>query len=508
MFYFLKTLFFIDVLMVVGLLLFRWALAPRHRGLVSGKLAALALVTPVVALFCGNIFLFCLYLVLVVAFNSRSRPELAGVYLFLLPLMPVLTRETGVGGIYLLAVSTVAAMGLGALIGAAVTGGKRAPTLPRYDMAMWALVVLFIFMYNRNGSPTLLLRGLVIYLLAFAGPYLLVSRAGRSAADLERMLLRLCLGATIMAVVALFQARRHWVLFEGYNQALHVSFGLGSASLSMRAGFLRTGGSMVDYSAGGLFLAVVVTLLPLLRRHFRPLGFWTVLATLVGGLVMTQSRGGWVAAVAGLLFVAAWRGHWGRVALLAGGATAGWAAALASGSSRLAQMAGQGAAASGNIEYRQRLFTRGMDEVRSHPLLGQPPEYLVNHLADLTQGEHIVDFVNGHLFVAMAAGVPLFLFWCCAWLMPIVEGWGQRRDRSLLSVVPAAILVPANVALIFTSTGDRNLTWPIIALGLAAPCLAIGRRTGIAARPSPVPIAIPGPGPAKEPPKARSPAIA
>lgn len=477
MIYLLKTLIVIDVLMAVGLVVFRWALVPRHRGLVSGKLAALALLTPAVALFCGNVYLFCLYLVVVVAFASRRRAELAGTYLFLLPLMPMLTVETGVGGIYLLTVSAATAMGLGALIGFMTTGG-RAATLPRYDVAMWLLVILFVFIYNRNGNPTVLLRGFTTYVLAFAGPYLLVSRAARNADEIERVLLRLCLGATLVAVTACFQARFRWVLFEAYYQALHVNVPITSASLALRAGLLRTGGSMIDYSASGLFLAAIVTLLPLLRRYFRPLGFWVVLLVVIAGLVVTQSRGAWVAAIAGLVIVGAQRGRWARVVLTVGAAAAAQVAIRIVGeSSRLAQIAGQTDAANGTVDYRQRLLTRGMEQIRGHPLFGQTPEQLVDNLPDLRQGEHIVDFVNAHLFVAMTAGVPLFALWAGVWAMPVIEGWQRRRGaHAHLAAVPTAIIVPAMVALTFTSFIDRNLTWPIVALGLTASCLTINRR--------------------------------
>lgn len=474
MLYLIKTTIVIDALMVIGLLLFRWALGRGGQNIVSGRIVLLALLTPAVALLCGNIFLFCGYLAVAVAFNSRSCAELAGSYLFLLPLMPVLTVETGVGGIYLLAVSTVAAMGLGALIGFLVTGGRSAPTLPRYDAAMWALVVMFVFLYNRHGNPTVLLRGFVTYLLAFAGPYLLVSRAGRTAVDVERILLRLCLGGTVMAVTACFQARWRWVLFEAYYQSLHVAVPTTSASLALRAGMLRTGGAMVDYSSAGLFLAAVLALLPLLRRRFRKVGFWAVVAVIVAGLLATQSRGAWIAAITGLVFVAACRGKWGRVLLLAGGAVAGEFAVLTfARSGPLAQILGHTEEASGNVSYRQLLLSRGIEQIRIHPLLGQSPEQLVANLPDLRQGEHIVDFVNGHLFIAMAAGVLLFALWCLIWTMPVVDGWRRRRGEfGALAVAPAAIVIPTMVALTFTSIGDRNLTWPTVALGLTAACLA------------------------------------
>lgn len=230
--------------------------------------------------------------------------------------------------------------------------------------------------------------------------------------------------------------------------------------------------------------ASIVTLLPLLRRHFRAIGFWTVQGVLVAGLVATQSRGAWVAAIIGLLFVAAYLGKWGRVLLLAGIAGAAEAAILLFvKSGALAQIAGRTDEASGTVTYRQDLLSSGLQQIRSHPLLGQSPERLTGNMEALRQGEHIVDFVNGHLFVAMAAGVPLFLLWCLIWSMPVVEGWRRRATDPLrLAAVPGAILVPVMTALTFTSFIDRNLTWPVIALGLGAPCLLIARRARTAAR--------------------------
>lgn len=472
MFYLLKTLFFIDVLMGAGLLLFRWALLPRQREIVSARIAALALLTPAVALFCGNIYLFCLYLIGAVLVGARGRADLAGGYLFLLPLLPPLEVETAAGGVYLFSVSVLGAMGLGALLGYVLTLGRRAPTLARYDLGLVALVALFVFIPNHQPTATSVLRWLTINVLLLAGPYFLLSRAARTPAELAAILLRLAAGATLMAVTAGFQARRHWVLFESYYSTLHVARPLGSAATAMRAGMLRTGGSMVDYSAGGLFLAAIVTVMPLLRGSLRPLGFWAVQAVLIGGLIATQSRGAWLAAIVGATVVSVWRGRWTLAALSVGGAVAALVAARIGAVANLVDAADK----SGTGEYRNRLFARGLDQVAAHPLIGQPLDQLIANLRDLTQGQGIVDFVNGHLYVAMAAGVPAFALWCGLWLMPLVETWRRRRGDPGLAAVPAALIVPSMVALIFMSIIDSTMIWPTVALALAPACLAFTRR--------------------------------
>jgi hypothetical protein len=481
MVYLLKTLVVIDVIVIIALILFHWALAPRYRSVISAKIIFLALFTPVVALFVGNIYLFWAYLAAIVAFNSRSRAELGGNFVFLLPLMPLLSVETRINGAYLFAISTVLAMGLGALVGFLITTNNRTFTVIRYDMALLALVGIFMFIYNRDLSITSLLRGLTINVLSFVGPYLLISRSIRTAEDVERILLRLCLGGTILAVTALFQARMHWVLFQTYYETLHVPFPMLSWTLALRAGMLRTGGSMVDFGPGGLFLACVLTLMPFLRPHFRTLGFWVVQLVLVGGIIASQSRGAWVAAIGGIIVVLAYRGAWSKLALVpllvASAIGAQVLLTMFTGSGPLAQIVGQTEEASGTVSYRKLLASRGLDQIIGHPIFGQHPDQLVANLPDLVQGEHIVDFVNSHLFIAMAAGIPLFFVWCWVWMAPVLETWYRRSRISRDPMeVTMAIIVPSMIALTFTSLVDRNLTWAILALGLAGPCSKLGQR--------------------------------
>jgi O-antigen ligase len=487
-----KTLIAIEFLMVIGLGLFRYALLPQYRGTVATSTVVLALLTPVVALFCGNLYLFCGYLVLAIAFNSRSRAELAANFVFLLPLMPALSQETAVGSVYLFAISAVMAMSLGALIGFLVTSGRKHYAQVRIDISVIALIGIFVFIYNRDLSFTVFIRSLITNIVGFVGPYVIISRGMCNRGDIEILLLRLSMGGLITAIVAIFQARKHWVLFQTYYEALHVLIPFGTTTLSMRAGLLRTGGSMVDYSAAGVFLAVVLSLMPMLKTRFRPAGYWAVMILLVGGLFATQSRGGWIAAIIGILFICAYRRQWGRtILLIASGVAAEAVVLLFAKSGTLANIAGKTDEATSTVSYRKLLATRGFDQILAHPLFGQSPQQLVNNLPDLVQGQHIVDFVNSHLFIAMAAGVPLFLVWCYIWLAPVFEAWRHPSRGSVngdLVEVPIAMIVPVMIAITATSIIDRNLNWPTIALALAGPCFALARQSAIAKSPKRVPL--------------------
>lgn len=475
MLYVIKTLFYIVALLLIPLVAYRWALRSEYKHLITPKIIILIISVPFIALLNHNPFIFFTYLVIITAFNSRSKSELAGTYLLLLPTMPALTMDTGFGGIYLLSLSSMAAMGFGALIGSFLSKSPRVSPSGFYDLCIVVLIIIFTFIYNRDGNYTVLLRGLTTYIIAFAGPFLLVSRSTNNIRDIEGLVLRFCAGGMIVAVTGIFQARWQWIIFETYHQTMHVPIPLATAALSLRAGFLRTGGSMIDYTAGGMFLALVVSVFPLLRNRFTSLGFYLTLLILLGGLTVTQSRGAWVAAIAGSMFVAAFRGQWRRFFALVGStAVVEFALLTFANSSRLAQIAGQTSEASGTIDYRQRLLTLGLQQIKKHPLLGQTPEALIANLYELRQGQSIVDFVNAHLFVAMTAGIPVFTIWAAIWILTVLFEWQNRKTRSL-SAVPSAIVVAAMTCLIFTSFIDRNTTWFIIALGLASAISSVKR---------------------------------
>jgi len=473
MLYIIKTLFYIVVLLSIPLLAYRWALRPEYSKVITPKIFLIVISVPFVALLSGNPFIFFAYLTIVTAFNSRFKLDLAGTYLLLLPTMPALTMDTGVGSIYLLSLSSIAAMGFGALIGALTARSPRVKSPGFYDLCVLALIIMFVFMYNRNGNFTVLLRGLTTYTIAFAGPFLLIRGCANNTRDIEGLLLRLCAGGVVVAITGLFQARWQWIIFEAYHQTLHVPIPLTTAALSLRAGFLRTGGSMVDYTAGGMFLALVVSVFPLLRSKFTSRGYYLIILILVGGLVVTQSRGAWVAAIVGSISVAAFRGQWGRFLVLIGStAIVEFALLTFASSSRIAQIAGQTSEASGTVDYRQRLLTLGIQQVKQHPLIGQLPEALISNLYELRQGQNIVDFVNAHLFIAMAAGLLIFTIWVAIWMLTVSLEW-RRRKVSEISAAPAAIILSSMTCLTFTSFIDRNTTWGIVALGLASSIASI-----------------------------------
>ena len=160
MLHLLKMLIFVDLLVAAGLIAVRWSLPPDHRALVSGKLAAIALTTPAIALLSGDVRLFLLYLAVVTAFNARSRVELAGTVLALSPAMLLLLKEAP-AHTRLIALGMVAAIGVGALVGrlASRRGVRRLDRAPaRHRAASWIVVGLFACFAAGTGQGSFLSR--------------------------------------------------------------------------------------------------------------------------------------------------------------------------------------------------------------------------------------------------------------------------------------------------------------------------------------------------------------
>jgi len=493
MIYLLKNLIFLELLIGAGLLLFRACLTHEMRNIVGTKPAVLSLMLPAVALFGRSVWVFYAFLFCAAAFTSRDRRELAATYLLLLPAMPLLGTALVLGGVYLLPTTSFMALNLGAVVGLMLTPRRSPPIALSLDAMAALLVMLFVFIDARELIGFTPLRALAQNAATLLPPYLIASRCLRDLGEVRRALLSLCLAATIGSVTAIFGMVRHWDLYASFYPSLGVGSGGLSSTLSIRGGLMRMGGPMADYTAFGLFLAVVIAVLPLIRDGFRRDRTPLVVGVLLVGIFSTQSRGAWLGLIAGYCAAMLLRGRGGRSVLFLGGLGIAYAllGTVLGSSSRLGEMLGRSGSSTGTADYRARLLDRGLDEVAKHPILGQPIPRVIDNMPDLIQGQHIVDFVNTHLYVALGAGLVGLAVWFAIWAVPFARATRLRRvmpdveRRSGLGVAPAVMIAAAMTALTFTSTIDRNLFWPTLGLGFAAVLRPAPRR----GRAAPAPVA-------------------
>ena len=479
----LKCLIYIEILMIFGIFLFRRSLAPAYREILSPKEIILVLLTPAVAMLIGNIYIFDVYLACAVGLTSRTRGGMFCTYIIMLPLVPFLNVEARVGGAYLLPISSLTAMNFGTIIGIAITNDKKYHGRLIFEVFAFILFVMQAVIALRviELNNTIILREILSVFLNFYVPFIIASRSISSRDDFNRTFGCFIFSGFICAIVTIFQAVRHWVLYEPMYSALHVTQPFLSALLSIRGGLLRSGGTLIDYTAGGMFMACVLVVLPGMKSIFRPSWQMVPGILILAGLFLTQSRGAWIALTFGWLACMAYRGYVMRSAVFAATLVLVRFAifpVLALLSANTGEMLGVNGHSLETADYRADLLKEGLQQIVSHPWFGQSPAQLRINLVDLTQGEGIVDFVNTHLFVAMASGLIGFAIWTAIWVTSIAMPWFNRprgKSRRVLdpAEMPMAIIVTAMVALAFTSTIDRNMTWPVLALGLMGPALSL-----------------------------------
>ena len=260
-------------------------------------------------------------------------------------------------------------------------------------------------------SPTNALRRAVLFYLDTYLVYFAVSRLCQSRARLVEAAAAFCLACGIMAAIAVFENMRHWLL---YLEVIgNWGIPLSATMWLTRGAELRAQASAGHALALGYVLAVGFGLWLYLKSQVQGrMQRFGVTLVLWGGLFGAFSRGPWLGALtAYFTFFAA-----GPRAV--SGLAKGGFAALAVGLVILVSPIGDrileilpvmGKTEDGSILYRQRLAERGWQIVWEHPLLGD--QFPWPEMADLRQGEGIIDIVNTYLGVALNYGfIGLFLF--------------------------------------------------------------------------------------------------
>jgi hypothetical protein len=308
-------------------------------------------------------------------------------------------------------------------------------------------------------------------------PYFLISRSLNSAADVRQFVLAIGLGGFVLGVVAIAESRLHFLIYKQIEANLQVTSQV-NAFQQMRGGALRAPASFLESTSLGNFLAVGVMALLALRSSFASSGKWYwAIGILLIGLVAPNSRGAFLGVGLGFLAFYFYRRRWAPLILAAGSALSAYVVALmlAPYFQFVAAMVGKGAATQQSTDYRFQLYTRGMEEIRKHPLVGVPLQRALNNLEDIRQGQHIIDLVNAYISYGLTLGyagmiglVLMFISLCTSMLI-------ARRKLSVSADMldSAAFVFSVSAFMIgvvaFTTFGGENSTYfyEVCALGSA-----------------------------------------
>ena len=374
-------------------------------------------------------------------------------------------------------------------------------TLRVMDIALLGLgalhTVLFVppFLPNHvilKNSITNDLRDAFLFAIDVYVPYYVASRSCSSRRKLRDALAAFCLSCSLMAITALFEAMKHWLLYTNF-----VSRWGGNVLLTeyyVRGSLLRAQASSGQPLALGFLLVVGLGFWLYLQSRVTSAAVKVTVATLLcAGLLVSFSRGPWFAAI--LLYVA-YAGL--RPQGLSGFLKAGLAVALL-GSALLASPFGAkisamipfmgGHVGESSLTYRERLVDRSWELIKARPIFGD--QLALSHMQDLVQGQGIIDVVNTYVGVTLFYGFTGLAFFLTFTLAALAKAYRasrrlatERRDSALLGANLAAAILAVLLLLADGSLGGgpEHLFYVLIGLTGAYAVLTSPHRLAAAGR--------------------------
>lgn len=387
----------------VGFVLFRWAAGPELRrhfgpGLVIGY--TLIIVTGYVV---RSPLLFMLPLPIAGSIMVRDRVDALCRYILLMVLTPLITAYLGVQSHYLLSASTVDVLTLTLLI---VTWVKRKPYVPvrRRITTEDVIVVLFFLVFwvgvEHLTSLSALSRTAAQQSLAILLCYYALRKNIRSAGEYDQVIGCIAGASVILSVMAAYEAREGWALFDWLRLTLTPNDL--AASAVWRGSRLRASASTGNALMLSVYLMMGLMALLATRRMLRSPAAWLAcLGATSIGFIATQSRGNLALVGLGVVIMAIVTRKRGVAALLVVGGGIGGAVLGLTSHSAVPFQASTDLAS----DYRVLLLHRGLEEAWKHPWSGTSLTATLEHLADMKQGQQIIDLVNTYLEIFLISGL-------------------------------------------------------------------------------------------------------
>jgi hypothetical protein len=457
----------------------QWSATPALRrhigpGFVISYLGPLilGLILPKAPVFLGIVFILFMT-------TTRDRLDAGCRFILLSLLLPQIIWRINIGSFYLLDITTIEVLAVATLIQCAAKPGPRVAPMPQWTAEDWFVILTFVILWIGGGrmpSTSMFLREALSQLLLIVIPYVTLRRSLRSSDEFVRGIACLAVACGILALFAIYESLNGWTLFGSYR---HVSDAAGmNKGLIQRGGALRAPATMSSALMLGVVLLAGLTAALYSRRYVRQgwmlMGWVTVIFL---GLMMTQSRGNTALLPVAVLIFCLLRKKYGYAALIGIGAPAAFGILMAAArvSPQIAaflNVGGQGATSqltADVYDYRELLFTRGMEEAAKHRWTGASYDYVVGQLADIAQGQGIVDMVNTYLTFYLISGlagmIPFVALLGTIWWKLISARTDRGGTPELIDMrgFALAALAVVTVQLAFMSFIDRL---PLI-LGLA-----------------------------------------
>jgi hypothetical protein len=443
-----------------------------------------------------NFWLFAVVAIPVMVIAGRKDSNPGALYLMLFQVIPPIEVPVPMFGMpYLFEINIYLLLSFCVMTPAALRiirskDQARIQGFGSMDFCLLAYGFLTAVLYIRTQTPegglypasiTESLRRAFVFFFSIYIPYYSISRASSSRRVLTDSMATFCLNCAMLAVVALFESARGWLLYAempyrwGYGSSFTPYLARGASLRAMAS----TGHSM---SLGYLLVVAFGLWLYLQTRVDSKRSRIGVTALIWGGLVAAYTRGAWIGGVIVYFLFAALRPRAFSKLLKATG-VAVFIAVLVYLSplgnrivSVLPFLGGQ--VDNYNVLYRQRLLERSWEIIQARPMLGDQAAML--KMQDLRQGQGIVDLVNTYVGILLDngfVGLSLFLSFI---LIALFRAWSFSRrfmrvdpdfgllGASLVASILAMLLLFGNGSL---GGGPEKLFYVLAGLAAAYACL-------------------------------------
>lgn len=375
----------------------------------------------------------------VLAFAGRREHNPMALFAFLLFAVPPFHAALGGLGIIkqALTLDYPRLLAITVLLPAFFRIRRQAGTVQRHwgpaDYLVVGYVLVQLGLRYQVDSWTNTARYAIYSLLDVWLPYYVGSRSLRDVRAFRDVAMSLICASMVVALVAVFETVRHWLLYVPLEAALDAQWGLGN--YLGRGSFLRAQGPTGQPIVLGYLMVVALALYPYLRRSvpMQP-RWWLGFALLLAGLVASFSRGPWVAALIALTVFRfstpkAVGGSLKAAAVV--GAIVLIVMASPFGAAIREYLPFVGTIEAANVDYRQHLLEASVQIILQNPLFGST-NYMYSLIsADLTIGG-MVDVVNTYLAIGLSSGLVGLGCFAGAFahaLLSVVRGMRRLPDR-------------------------------------------------------------------------------
>ena len=432
-----------------------------------------------------NFWLYTFIAILLLRIASRRETNPPALFFFIMFAVPVAFVDIpGLGLInYFFALSHTRILALFVLLPAFFSLIKKSDTVSfgkvAADKVLIAYLFLMVSLYLRDTSFTDTLRQTFYFFLDVFLPYYVISRALKNLQDFKDALLSFVMAIMLLALIAVFESGRHWLLYQPLIYTL--DFKQAMMGFLERDGALRAVAAAGQPIALGYLMSVGIGFYLFLQRSFTQKLFrrWSA-ALIVAGLIAPVSRGPWVGtAVLLIVFIATGTNPARRLMTIAvmGMLALPLLTILPGGEKVINLLPFIGSTEKSTIDYRGDLISASVIVIKRNLWFGSVNYLDTPEMEALRAGrDGIIDVVNSYIGLALSQGLiglGLFVSFFLLILLSIHRAMRLIPDKNseeyLLGRVLLATLI-AIMVIIFTVSSISVIPivyWSVAGLGIA-----------------------------------------